>query len=358
MINNKNYSEGFTTLPKSKAKELIPYVAASCASYTNDESWITPLKLNLLSPLKQCYPISSSALKAHEKCFFDKKSGLKISVIEGLTELIIAFGAVGSGETEVASSDQKQMSQKQLNAAIYNLIGISSEVFEQAAQFVEEFSKLNAFGNKKIVVVGQSLGGALAQYVGLKHQLTTYCFNPIPLGSAQIKKLSQFQKLEDKNVCIISCEGDYNLISEHWINKVAQRVIQTPKFFGNKFTIPSAYKSFSETHNYFMGSLMKYLGYDIRTHLKSFPTFDSLFCNNTEQFKKAVKEIGNGLADLISLKEALKLCNEKSVRKKLKHIKENNQFIFNYLAFNVWLANEGRNMGDWCYGEHRLFETH
>ncbi len=357
MINNKESLKGFLLLPRSLAKKLVPYSAASCASFANDASWIEALKLNLISPYKKCFAISSSSLKAHDKCFFNQHSGLKISIIEGEKELILVFGAVGSGSTEVAFAHREETYKKKFNAVAFSLLGMPTDIFEEAAQFVEEFSQLKEFQNKKIVLVGQSLGGGIAQYVGLKHQLTAYCFNSIPLAGAQLKKLARVQKLEVKNLCLVSVKGDYTLVSEHWVNKLAQKVFRTPQLIGDKFFIPSAYSNLNETHNYFMGSLMQYLGYDIRTNLKSFPSYDSFWCNNEEEFDSSIKAIELNLKGLNGLKCILSRPIEFRLRDTLKFMKENATFVFNYLAFTVWLANEGRDFDDCCYGENCLLEN-
>jgi glycogen synthase len=49
--------KGSNTLTKNSAREILPYVAASCTSFANDESWIRPLKLRLLFPQKIDFPI-------------------------------------------------------------------------------------------------------------------------------------------------------------------------------------------------------------------------------------------------------------------------------------------------------------
>ena len=60
-----------------------------------------------------------------------------------------------------------------------------------------------------------------------------------------------------------------------------QSIVETPKLFGKKFNIPSGYSSMFETHNYFMGSLMNYLGYDIRAQLGLSSIYE--FCSGSEK---------------------------------------------------------------------------
>ncbi len=356
--NNLSRLHNFTMLSKNTARGLLHYAAASSASFRNDDSWITPLKINLLSPANSHFPISSSSLKAHEKCFFDRNSGLKISIMRGEKEVLIAFGAMGSGDTEVPSDQSEELSAKQWQTALLNLFGATCDIYEKAELFVREFSKLEPFRDKKIVIIGQSLGGSLAQYAGLKNQLITYCFNPIPLGRAQIQKLNASKITQEDKVFVISAEGDYaTKIAEHTAFKIAQYVIQTPKLYGKKFTIPSAYSSQDETHTYFMGSLMKYLGYDIKTRLDFIFTHELCIANDEVHLREAIDELGGILEHLTDLNKFLTENELEKSSEKLNFIKENNPNIFNYLSFIVWLANEGRDFGDAHYGEHRLLET-
>jgi glycogen synthase len=359
IINNKlNHSENSVALSRSDARKLLRYTSAMSASYANDETWINSLKLNLLSPSKNNFPISSQTLKAHEKCFFDQNSGLKISIIGGDKEIIIAFGSVGSCNSEVAPDEADSVSKTQLDTAKYNLLGFSYDIYDQAAKFVEEFSRLEAFRNKKIVLVGQSLGGSLAQFAGLKNQLSTYCFNPIALGRAQIHKLSACQLANDKNIFVVSVEGDYATdIVEHAANRCIQYLIQTPKLFGKKYTIPSAYTGLFETHSYFMGSLMKYLGYDIRTKAHAIPQHELYVGKNEERLMHAIQEIEFLLEKLAELKNFLNRNEHEKASELLESIKNSDDCIFNYFSFMVWMANDGGDFGDFGYGEHRLLDT-
>ena len=366
---------GSNVLTQNSARNVLPYVAASCVSYGNDESWIKPLKLNLLSPKamnfqvssseskpsKNCFSFqdSSSGLKRNDKCFFDKVSGLKISVMEGEKEVIVAFGALGSGGTEVNERRSRILGNVQMISAVSNLAGFSINAYEDAAKFVEEFSRLERFRTKKIILVGQSLGGSLAQYVGLKTQFTTYCFNPLPLGRAQIKNLQSKQKLDEKNIHVISTEGDYaTQIAENRISSIARWVVHTPTLFGQKYMIPSAYTGLVENHTYFMGSLMKYIGYDIRTKFEMIPPYELLIGNRNAEFLNAAsQEIQSIIANLEDLKAILSGNDKNKSIAALKNLQSTHPFLFGYLSFLVWCANERRDLGDPEYGSRRLLNT-
>jgi starch synthase len=351
-----NTVNGSNILTKNSAREVLPYVAASCCSVNNDESWINPLKLHLLSPRALNIQLSSAQLKANDKCFFDRKTGLKISLIEGKKEVIVAFGALGSAHTELDPRAARIVRTGQMVTAVSNLMGFSITAYEEAAQFVQELSRSEQFKNKKIVLVGQSLGGSLAQYAGLKTQLPTYCFNPLPLGRAQIKNL---KKIDDRNVQVISTEGDYATgIAENSISSLARWVVHTPNLFGKKFKIPSAYSDLMENHTYFMGSLMKYLGYDIRTKFEMIPPYELYIGNRNEEFLNiAATEVERIIENLNTVKRSLDQNDKNIAIEALKNLQADHPHLFSYLSFLVWFSNEGRDLGDRDYGSRRLLNT-
>lgn len=345
-------------LSKSDARRWFPYVGASCTSFNNDELWIREFGLSLLSPNQQSISSSSPTLKAHDKCFFDRNSGLKISLVEGKEEIIVAFGAMGSAKTEVPLDQADAATEIQKNAAQSNLLGYSCDIYEQAAKFVAELSKMERFHNKKIVLCGQSLGGSLAQYAALKTQFTSYCFNPIPLGSAQIARLDKKQVVQNKTITVISVEGDYaTALAEHRVTQLAGWIIATPKLYGNKMSIPSAYSDLIETHSYFMGSFMKYLGYDIRTRLDSLPKYELCLGNREEMINQEIKEVRYAWQFVAELEKYLEWGDEDKARGLMKEIQSQERTLFQYLSFVVWLANKGRDFHDICYGENRLLNT-
>ncbi len=356
MTSTINTVNGSNILTKNSARDILPYVAATCVSHNNDESWINPLKLHLLSPQALNIQISRAQLKANDKCFFDRKTGLKISLIEGEKEVIVSFGALGSGHTELDPRSARIVSTGQMVTAVSNLVGFSITAYEEAAQFVEELSRSEQFKNKKIILVGQSLGGSIAQYAGLKTQFTTYCFNPLPLGRAQIKNL---KKIDDRNVQVISTEGDYATgIAENSIISIARWAVHTPTLYGKKFKIPSAYADMIENHTYFMGSLMKYLGYDTRTKLDSIPPYELCIGSRNENFLSlAAAEVERILENLSILKVSLNQNDKNIAIEALKNLQAYQPFLFGYLSFLVWFSNEGRDLGDRDYGKRRLLNT-
>ncbi len=357
--NNNNFKDPY--LPVADAKKNLRYAAMTCASFTNDASWIEPFKIRLFSAEQSDVQISNQLLEKRKYCFFDRNTGLKIAIGEGQHEVLIAFGAMGSAATEVAEEEKKAFLEKQKGLATSNLYGISVvPAYEEAANFVSEIQVHPYFRNKKIILVGQSLGGSLAQYAALKNALEAKCFNPIPLGRAHINALKQ-QKVSFENsnhlITIISSEGDYATdIPNSMIVKAVNLVATGPQLFGKKYPIPSAYKDLIENHSYFMGSLMKYIGYDIRTKASELHPND-IFCEETNDIQIDLKRTKQIIAWLYELRENLNNKQTNTVRTVLYFIKENEKQLFNYMCLQVWLANNGENFGDANYGERRIWDN-
>jgi hypothetical protein len=255
-------------LTRNSARSLLPYVAATCTAQTNDTSWIEPLGLKLISPKEISLSTPQTRLKANGKCFFDKTSGLKVSVIESANEVILAFGAMGSYKSEVDQAEGKMLQVCQVVLIALNLFGFNIDFYEDAARFVAHFVKCEAFRAKKIVLVGQSLGGSIAQYASLKNRLPAYCFNPVPLGAAQIEKLAK-GKIDHRLVKVISTQGDFvPAIADNAVSRFFRKFFNVPTLFGKKYAIPSAFANVIDNHKYFTHSFTKYIGYDVLTALR------------------------------------------------------------------------------------------
>ncbi|HEY3591021.1 MAG TPA: lipase family protein [Buttiauxella sp.] len=69
------------------------------------------------------------------------------------------------------------------------LFGKETKEMKKAAELVDAFKKQQP--NKKIVLVGHSMGGALASYCGIKHDLDVVNFNGMGLSRHLIKRLQK-----------------------------------------------------------------------------------------------------------------------------------------------------------------------
>ncbi len=360
LINAISKSNNQLQLSKENSKKILPYVAATCTSFSNDASWIAPFNFNLINPYKQGIKPKNAKILPHDNCFFDHETALKISVCEGKSSIIIAFGAMGSACTEVPSEKHEEYREKQKKNALWNLQGFSCPVYQEAAEFVGELCRLERFRSKQIVLVGQSLGGALAQFSGIWNQLPTMSFNPIPLGRAQIKILEgQFPNRNfSENILTVSSENDYaTTLGTGYITKMFGLFVQTPKLYGIRYEIPSAYLDVIENHSYFMGSLMNYLGYDKRAKTTDLPQFEIL--KNLEIISKhnGSLELESILAMLKLLKTAINTHNSKDISSILNSLKYTHSELYDFLCLALWVGNEGKDLFDWKYGENRLLQN-
>ena len=283
------YETYLTPLEKEGAKKYIQY--ASIAAYVhsahpqNDavQTWIEPFGFKPLKPKDlEINPQSlPGKLEAHEFCFLDCNSLLKVSLVEKEGEVLIGFGALRSAFTEVIDpKEQKRIAKSQYLQVTGNLAGGRPALYEQASAFVETLLKHPKIQGKKVSLLGQCIGGSIAQYVGIKLQIPTVCLNCVPLGAGLqydlgSEKLSQAKKYVEH----VSAKSDF--VSDAPVNLADQTLslagVRTPGNFGKRFSIPTAYEGWSETHDYILGSLMKYVGYDIRTKPKDLDPRDSKF---------------------------------------------------------------------------------
>jgi hypothetical protein len=262
-------------LTKEEAKEYLPYFLSTAFAYSSNPQWITPLGYNVISPKEM--EITSQVLEARDACFFDPNSGLKIVLMEKENDVIISFGALKSDLSEVSNNPKESKRLYVLGNfnSCTNLLGTTPPIYHQANCFLDEILRHPRFQGKKITLTGQCYGGSLAQFLALKHELKAYCINSLPLGAGLQQEISDDTLMRaDDFVEHISVEGDWlsDLRTAKYVDFLLSGVgIKTPGNFGRRFSIPSAYSSGKETHNYALGSLMSYLGLDKRVRVEDVP---------------------------------------------------------------------------------------
>lgn len=92
-----------------------------------------------------------------------------------------------------------------LKSDIAQTLGIKDSAFEDAELLVKAFA--DKHGKNNIEVVGHSLGGALAQYSGIKHGVKVTAFNSMGLSVSLRDRLGA-QKINEANVTHINSSGD------------------------------------------------------------------------------------------------------------------------------------------------------
>lgn len=100
----------------------------------------------------------------------------------------------------------------QLGASVKQFLGVGGlpEIYSQALQLAEFLStKLEEKGGKKLELTGHSMGGGIANYVGLKLNLPSKCFNAAALGRACLKDIGEISKETLTRQIHIRMENDF-----------------------------------------------------------------------------------------------------------------------------------------------------
>jgi len=137
-------------------------------------------------------------------------------------------------------------------------------VYIKASEFIEKLKSSKYLDSYKTECVGQSFGGSIAQYVGLKHEIPTTIFNSLAIGSGLQLDLGDAAIAKaDQLLTHISVEGDF--VSDNSFFDTLDYIesgigIRTPANFGYSKSLPSAYDNIGETHGYVLGSLLTHAG--------------------------------------------------------------------------------------------------
>lgn len=138
----------------------------------------------------------------------DVQTGLyvELHVAEESGDLVMVFP--GSGAADMGTK------QWQTNLAQFSGKGGVPAMYAQAAELAKEIQTLQnslSFDNHDqggLQLVGHSLGGGIANYVGLKHGLPATCYNAAALGRACLKDLGHIPKDRIAQQTHIHFKGD------------------------------------------------------------------------------------------------------------------------------------------------------
>lgn len=243
----------------------MPYAFGAPTICTNMwKDWIEHFGYKHIEPLCIENLSNQNKIEAREFCFFDIETGLKVALFEKDQQLLILFGALNSSKTEV-NKDQSQSHyiKKVVIAASYNLIWGKPLLFQRAFELVSQLKEHSRFINMQFVLTGQSLGGGIATYVGLKLQLETICFNSLPLGTWVKREIDQATlNLAHRNIKQIIIESDWlsdNLLLKK-MSSVFSYVVSLPHLYGEKKYVPTAFPNdVIESHAHIISSLTKFI---------------------------------------------------------------------------------------------------
>jgi hypothetical protein len=253
-----------------EAKNLLPVLLAALDS-NSPEKYLHPLGLSFIKP--KDLNIQDPELLTFDTCFLNPSTGAKITLVEkNSSEILVVFGAKHSAKRLFPDdiSWQKKVKKKQDIAIAQNLLGLKPATHTKTLSQVKQLLSHPFFNGKKITLTGCCFGGSLAQYLGLKLQLETVCFNSLQLGPGLQKDLGdQALAKADHYVTNISVKTDF--LNDNPIYNFANRVlsfigIKTPGNFGKQYYIP--YQGPKSSHTFIRGSMMQHLG----LHGKTFPS--------------------------------------------------------------------------------------
>lgn len=227
--------------------------------------------------------IDDSLVKANEDsgCFFNKKSGLKIAIMErmipGQEAVIISFGSQSAFKKEVRSLEDRRLQSRLYwrgwENSISNEFGIVPSFSVEADKLIGKIKALPQFTGKKIVLTGLCSGGALASFLALKHQLYAFCVNSRPLGAWAQRELGwKVLQNAQERVTYVLVEGDILSTPSFWtlpiqfLDKVCTFIgIRTPGRFGKRYLVspPKEYSKQEQKHAWVSGIFMNLFGYPI-----------------------------------------------------------------------------------------------
>lgn len=260
-----NYLSGKLLLDSHEAEFYIPYVATTITTHTSDPKWAEAVGYKVIKPQELIEISNRVGLEARENCFFDLDSSLKIILMVKDQSLFITFGAKDSFYSEV-NEDQKSMTNfRQLHQIAGNITGGIPLAYKKAADFVGRLITSEQFPDFKLECVAQSFGASIAQYVGLKYELTTVVFNPLAIGVGLQQDLGpEALSKADALLTHIAVTGDF-ISDSSFLNTVHKFLcafsIKTPANFGVGKIIPSAYPHDGvRTHGYVLGTFLKHAG--------------------------------------------------------------------------------------------------
>lgn len=99
----------------------------------------------------------------------------------------------------------------QLSASIQQFLGVGGvpEIYTQALELAQFLNKKLKDEDKNLELSGHSMGGGIANYVGLKLDLPSVCFNAAALGRACLKDIGEVSQTTLEKQIHIRMENDF-----------------------------------------------------------------------------------------------------------------------------------------------------
>lgn len=264
---------GHPILSSEEVKPYVKYASANSALQTGLLSYIEDFGYKICHPKDVIDKLVDlpKELKAHQKCFFDSSTGLKIAIYKKENELLFSFGTLAGADSETTDITERIRIRNTLwNSGFASASGIKSSLFMDADAVFSKIKNLPDFKDKKIVVTGQCLGGTIASFLSLKHQCQGITFNTMPMGVGLQEEIGNDKLMDaDNHLTHIIARSDYFAdlprivgVADAILNFIG---LNTPGNFGKKYLVPTAYDKAWDTHRFIVGSMMAHMGFHFRT---------------------------------------------------------------------------------------------
>lgn len=268
----KAYQRAYRDLTADEAKPYLRYAAAIKGIHGLCDEWTSPFGYAPLIIDDQIDPSELPGdVRIQDQYLIDEKTGLFVELVEKEEEILVVFSTyLPPWLIENKELQDKQGSIK-WKMILQQMVGGCPLVFDQAASIVASVQKIAEEQGKEVTAVGECKSGTLAAYASLKEDARAVCFNSLGIGPGLQRQIGdeQINKNSSKirNFCV---KDDY--VADNLLVKIIDRILsffhlRTAAVFGNVPVerIPSAYQeSMKKTHNFTIGNLLVFLGYDKR----------------------------------------------------------------------------------------------
>lgn len=269
MITGAQSPSGYYFVPEknltpSEAKSYIRYAVLAHIVPSCQTNLAERVDYEIISPKDLQLDLTTlpGSLHANRDRFFDKTSGLKVMIFSNDTQIVIGFGPAASYEGEVTEISERL----KVGAYVWccgvmaNLAGAIPFIYTQAEALFARIKQSPVCQDKKIVLIGHSIGGSMASYLGLKYQLNAIGFNSLALGAGLQKELGTERLSQaEQFVTHLSVSGDVpsDCPLVHYVDRcISFAGIKTPGNFGRHYRIPTSQCGQCYVHNEYLAVLI------------------------------------------------------------------------------------------------------
>jgi len=257
------------TLTAAETKEYVDHAAIAGLAFSNNLELVAPLEYQVI-PLKALY-IDDADLEQQGDRIIDRQTGLRMALVE--KDRHVYFAIAGVDDRHVKFLEASQERTKFFNALTCAL-GQKHAIYRRAEEIFLKIRDRSTIQGRPFTLIGQSLGGMCAQYIGIRNQQPTICLNGFPMGAGVQEEISDERLAHADRYCthIIVEDDPYadNSILGYFDIVLSRLGIRTPANFGHRYTLPSAYNNGTQTHAFVLGSMMHHLGLHQRTTISEY----------------------------------------------------------------------------------------